>query len=411
MLISRIGLGVCVVLGCLVTLNAQIKFDVKVSDKHLKKVENSKDARSKLSTYKTYYAKDSLKAAKAAWKQYKLENKDSLKAAGTWKEAKRHQKEVLLGKWGVSEKYFVDPSTFGQPKDSLDWALQEFSRHGDYEKVQEYYESYGAYDSAFLDHFKKDSMLLSDSELSNRFAIKKRMKSYLPPELAAESDKKLEDQLLYNELDGYGNLRKVDRSGVKEFFQNVDKEEFSKSQAAILLAKKKYSSVPSLDKKEEGIKRNSLKGSPLKKRLFLNGNVSVQSTSPFIMDVNIQLGYQWTKKLSSGVGILWREQFGGQPNTSPLTGDAHGYSFFTNYDILQGFFLYGEYQAVINKPLFGESSQASSWQYAALLGAGRKFQLGKKISLSVSLLYDFNYKNNELNQRPLVPRLGYSMRF
>ena len=393
-------------------LLAQVKFDVNVSDKHLKKVEKSKDARSKLKSYKDFYSKDSLKAAKKAWKTYRKDHKDSLKAIGKWKEVKAHQREILLGEYKLEDpkEYVVDYTQFEPPKDSVDWALQELSRRGDFEQVQKIYEAYGQYDSSYLEQFHPDSIKLDSTTLIDRFQMKERLESYLPPELAQESDLKIEQQMMHGELDQFGQIQKIDRSGVADFFKNVSPEEFTKSQLSLKTAKAKYSTIPDLSKEEEGIKRNSLKGTPLKNRLFLNGNIAVQSTDPVIFDMNIQIGYQWTKSLSSGVGLLLREQINNRDSTS-LTGDAHGFSSFTSYDIAKGFFLYGEYQLVKNKSLFQESAVPSSWQHAVLLGAGRKFNISKKITLSVSLLYDLNYKNNTLNQRPLIPRIGYNVKF
>ena len=390
---------------------AQVTFDAKVSDKHLKKVEKSKDARSKLESYKKFYSKDSLKAAKQAWRDYKKANKDSLKAIGKWKEVKAHQKEILLGKYNLDKKeYKVDDSLFEAPEDSLDWAMQELARNGDFKAVQNVYEAYGQYDSAYLDQFKLDSMQLDSGMLIDRFATKERLESYLPPELKEQSDLKIEQQMMHGELDQFGQIQQIDRSGVKEFFRNVSPEEFAKSQVEMQVAKEKYSKLPDLSREEEGIKRNSLEGTPIKDRLFLNGNVAIQSTSPVVLDINIQLGYQWTKKLSSGVGMLLREQFTDRDSTS-ITGDAYGFSAFTSYDLFKGFFLYGEYQRVNNRSLFSESNAPTVWQTATLLGAGRKFTIAKKVSLSILLLFDLNYKNNDLNQRPLVPRIGYQVDF
>ncbi|MEQ9468193.1 MAG: hypothetical protein RLN88_12320, partial [Ekhidna sp.] len=143
---------------------------------------------------------------------------------------------------------------------------------------------------------------------------------------------------------------------------------------------------------------------------FLNGNVTIQSTDPVILDSNIQLGYRWNKSFSTGMGLLLREQLNDR-DSAALTGDAHGFSLFANYDILKGFFLYTEYQLVKNKSLFQESSVPAYWQYAALAGVGRRFSISAKVSLSISLLYDFNYKNNDLNSRPLTPRVGYQVSF
>ncbi|MEQ9468201.1 MAG: hypothetical protein RLN88_12360, partial [Ekhidna sp.] len=236
---------------------AQIKFDVKVSDKHLKKVEQSKDARSKLRAYKEAYRKDSIKAAKAAWKEYKRDNKDSLKAAGRWKDVKAHQKELILGKYQLQKPkdLFVDQSAFKPPKDSTDWALQELSRRGDFEQVQRVYEAYGQYDSSYLDRFHPDSTLLDSATLASRFDMKNRLESYLPEELRQESDHKISEQMKYGMMDEYGNIQKIDRSGVGEFFKNISPEEFTKSQLSLQASKKKYSSLPDLSNEDEGVKR------------------------------------------------------------------------------------------------------------------------------------------------------------
>ncbi|MEO9484859.1 MAG: hypothetical protein ABJG47_15475 [Ekhidna sp.] len=403
----------CLFLAVLhVELTAQIKFDVNVSDKHLKKLENSTDAKSKLKSYKEFYRKDSIKAAKLAWKEYKKTNKDSLKSIGKWKEVKAHKKELLLGKYKLEnpKKYFVDYSKFIDPRDSTDWAIQQLARNEDFIQVQKIYEVYGQYDSAYLEQFHPDSVKLDSATLASRFDMKKRLESYLPPELSKESDFKISEQMKHGAVDEYGQIMKIDRSGVSDFFKKISPEEFTKSQVALKEAKRKYSTIPDLSREEEGIKRQSLKGKPLKDRLFLNGNVTIQSTTPVILDSNIQLGYRWNKSLSTGAGLIIREQLSNRDSTS-LTGDAHGISLFANYDIMKGFFLYGEYQIVKNKSLFQESSKIASWQYAALMGAGRRFVISRNVSLSISLLYDFNYKKNKLNQRPLVPRIGYNISF
>lgn len=387
--------------------HAQINFDVKVSDKHLQKVEKSKSVREKLEDYQAFYAKDSIKSAKKAWSTYKKQHKDSLKRAGKWKEVKHHKEAFISGKWKlIKDTLQVDTTLFEPPRDSMDWALQELAKQGEYQKLQEIYEAYGQYDSSYLNKFQPDSMKLDSSLIADRFDLKKRMESYLPPEMAQESNAKIEDQLTHGALDEYGQIQQVDRSGVTEFFKKIPSEEFVKSQLSLKAAKEKYSTVPNLEKKEEGIKRNSLKGSPLKDRFFLNGNIAVQSTDPIIIDANFQIGYRWNKSLSSGVGLLVREQINNTDSTS-LTGDAHGFSFFANYDIIKDFFIYGEYQAVKNKSLFRETTAASNWQYATLLGIGRKFRISAKVGINIMLLYDFNYKNNSLNSRPLMPRVGY----
>lgn len=390
--------------------SAQIKLNVKVSDRNLGKVEKQKDPREKLKKYKKYYSKDSVKAAKVAWKDYRKLNKDSLKTEGIWKEAKENKGKILNGRWDTYTKnrsFKLDSMSFPPPKDSLDWALRELAIQGEFEQIQGFYKQYGQYDSAYLDQFKMDSLQFDSLELAKRFYVKQRVKSYLPEELAQEADIDVANQMKVGTIDQFGAVQKIDKSGVKDFFKNISPEQFAESQLSMQAAKKKFSSLPNLEKEEEGVKRKSLEGSPFKKRIFLGGHITIQATGPLILDSDIRAGYKFNKVFSAGAGLILREQFSSR--ISSLTGDAHGYAFFTSYDLTDTYFLYGEYQAVKNRSLFHESNIPVVWEYAHLLGGGRKFNFSSKFSGSLSLLYDFNFKNNDLNSRPLVVRFGYKI--
>lgn len=61
-------------------------------------------------------------------------------------------------------------------------------------------------------------------------------------------------------------------------------------------AREKNAVLPDLIEGEEEIKRNSLKSTPMKPLLFLNGNVALQFTDPNIVGASQLLGYQWTKQ-------------------------------------------------------------------------------------------------------------------
>ncbi|MEP1095644.1 MAG: hypothetical protein ABJG78_11075 [Cyclobacteriaceae bacterium] len=390
-------------------VQSQIKFNVKVSDRNLGKVEKQKDPREKLKSYKKFYSKDSLKAAKIAWKDYRRLNKDSLKREGVWKEAKANKGKILNGRWDTytNRSFKLDSLSLPPPKDSLDWALRELAIQGEFEQIQDFYREYAQYDSAYLDQFKMDSLQFDSLELARRFDAKQQVRSYLPEELAQETDADVANQMKAGTIDEFGVIQKIDKSGVKDFFKNVSPEQFAESQLSMKAAKTKFSSLSDLEKEEEGIKRNSLEGSPFKKRLFLGGHITIQATSPLILDSDIRVGYKFNKKFSAGAGLILREQF--SDRTTSLTGDAHGYSLFTSYDLTETYFLYGEYQAVKNRSLFQESNDPINWEYAYLLGTGRKFRFSSKLSGSLSLLYDFNFKNNDLNSRPLVVRFGYQI--
>ncbi|WP_424964143.1 hypothetical protein [Ekhidna sp.] len=200
------------------------------------------------------------------------------------------------------------------------------------------------------------------------------------------------------------NLVKPDKA--RELFKKVDPEQFQDAQADIQKMKKKYSELPDTRYPEEGTKRNSLEDIPFKQRLYFGGNISLQSTDPLILSTNLQLGYWINKKWLAGVGLTLREQFTAEDSTSLTTGDGHGYSLFTRYDIPKGFFTWAESEWQIDKSLFGNEQPASKgWQRAHLLGIGREFKIGIVQMMSM-IMYDFNYQNNDLNSRPWVFRLG-----
>ena len=159
---------------------------------------------------------------------------------------------------------------------------------------------------------------------------------------------------------------------------------------------------------EEGRKRNSLEDLPFKKRLYLGGTINATSTDPLIMDINLQLGYWLNKKWLAGVGLVVREQFNQRDSVS-LTGDAHGFSLFMRYDILKQFYAWGESQFQVNKSIINaEDSTPSKWERANLLGIGREFMIGP-VRMNSLIMYDFNYQNNDLNNRPWVFRLGVQL--
>lgn len=199
------------------------------------------------------------------------------------------------------------------------------------------------------------------------------------------------------------NLVKPEQA--RKLFKKIDPEQFQEAQADIQKLKKKYSKLPDTRYPEEGTKRNSLENAPFKNRIYFGGNLSLQSTDPVIINTNLQLGYWINKKWLGGVGITLREQFNND-TTSVLTGDGYGYSFFTRYDIPKGFFAWGEVERQLNKSFFtSEGPINAQWQSAYMLGVGREFKLGFVQMMSM-ILYDFNYKSNDLNRRPLVFKLG-----
>ncbi|WP_420575240.1 hypothetical protein [Ekhidna sp.] len=252
-----------------------------------------------------------------------------------------------------------------------------------------------------------DSIALAEATA----VLEAEARKFMPDEMGNAEDPLTQ---LSNPAEGLNPLQKptkpnpnlVKPDAARELFKKVDPEQFQEAQADIQKLKKKYSELPDTRYPEEGTKRNSLENVPFKKRLYFGGNISLQSTDPLILSTNLQLGYWINKKWLAGTGITLREQFTAEDTTSLTTGDGHGYSVFTRYDIPKGFFAWAELGWQIDKSLFGsEQGESKGWQKAYLLGVGREFKIGIVQMMSM-IMYDFNYQNNDLNPSPWVFRIG-----
>lgn len=379
--ILLIFFGVCQVSG-------QVSFKVNLSEKHLSKVERTKDVSKKLKRYKKLMSKEEKRARR--------EYADSLK-------------RVAGDKVPYDSALVVShlPDSSGRA-DSIAWALNTLAQYHEYDELQSCLENMDSVQIAEL----------AEMELTPH--AEQMARDYLPKDMGASSggveslrDSHLE-ALPFDPEAGPQELLPFDpkaspREQVESLQENLKGQELGKLQMKLSKLKGKYVSMPDLSNPDSGIKRNSLKGKPLKDRLYLGGNVVVQSTDPFVLDSDIQLGYKFNKDLVAGTGIRWRETFRKTDSLSLLSKDAHGYSLFIRQDLVKGIFVYAEYGAIRNMALFGDHQVKTAWGYEYLAGIGRKFSIAKFLELNILFLYDFNHRNNTTHLRPFVMRVGYGI--
>jgi len=258
---------------------------------------------------------------------------------------------------------------------------------------------YGMYGTMMETYAGRRGIPTDSSSLAGQLAIEDRVKSFLPEGLQEEQS----FGSFQNQFTGGDEIDKDNPTSL--FAEHLSPEQMQTATTAMTMLKKGYISVPNSNDLSSAKKRNSLEGAPFRRRIYLGGNVALQSIKPAILDVDIQVGYKFNRDFFTGVGFIIREQFSDQP--SALVGDAYGHSVFVNHELPFGIFAYTEFQNMQNQSLFQENRVETEWQQSFMMGIGKELPLTKSVNLTAMILYDLNFKNNDLNPRPLVVRFGY----
>lgn len=390
---------------------AQVKVGATPTGKHARVLNTAKASKEEIKERKEQ-AKQIQEQVKAREKYKRRFDKEKIKYQ------KRLRKDSLGQQWKV-DSLAVDWGWSIQ--DSLRIAEEVWEKSKIPDEYREFVSKPPVFNRDSLS-FELDSTAVANNRNRGEELLENKAKEYLPGELGQEGQDPL-TSLPSNPVDGLENpgletpsVKKPSKPNpnlvkpevARDLFKKIDPEQFQKVQQDITKLKKKYSSLPDTRFPEEGRKRNSLEDLPFKKRVYLGGQINLASTDPLILDANIQIGYWINKKWLAGTGLIVREQFNDRDSTS-LTKNSHGYSFFTRYDIKKGFFLWGESQRQVNRSLLNnESNLPVKWQEAYLLGVGREFKIGP-VRMNSLVMYDFNYQSNTLNNRPWVVRLGFQL--
>ena len=172
--------------------------------------------------------------------------------------------------------------------------------------------------------------------------------------------------------------------------------------------KKKYSMVQG----DTQQKRSSLQGTPLGKRLVYGGSMQLQRTPSLSIDLAPQLAYQFNKRISSGVGVVYRlaPEGGFKKFKQQLTGNSaiYGGRLYGEYEVLRSLLLHAEYEQLSQRiATTGEDFTGRRWQTSLLAGVGKTYQIAGKWQGSVLLLYNFRHRQQDIYTRPWVVRFGF----
>jgi hypothetical protein len=134
---------------------------------------------------------------------------------------------------------------------------------------------------------------------------------------------------------------------------------------------------------------------------------------PATADVALQLAYRFSEKGTLGIGTSYKLGFGTGLNDIRFTAQGLGLRSFADFRLKGDFFINGGFEQNRFQPgnavLLPQQGNRAFWASSALLGISKKFNVGKRLRASATLLYDFLYRQTP-GAQPIKYRMGYFFR-
>ncbi len=131
--------------------------------------------------------------------------------------------------------------------------------------------------------------------------------------LTGEAQKAAELQAQHQAMIQKYRDKKLLQEEIKRKLQNVATEkvnhlspQFKEAQQNIATAKKKYEEVASLKSDLPKRRTNSMRGKPFYQRLLPGATLQVYNNDKVIIDGGLQIGYRFTRRLTGGLGGVYR---------------------------------------------------------------------------------------------------------
>lgn len=195
--------------------------------------------------------------------------------------------------------------------------------------------------------------------------------------------------------------QKMVAHGKKYIMEHAEK--IQQVQSKMTKVKEKYSSVMDSKDMSTAMKRTSLKGAPLTKRLVLGGNFNVGKLNPVTIDLSPVLGYKFNKRFESGITGVYRAQVQGHRNNiNAADNKVYGYSVFVSHMLFRNFFGYLEGERM-NTVKQETEVHTSEWDQSLLIGIGRKVKVARWLELQGLVLFNALHDNQDgMYNNPVV---------
>lgn len=407
------------------------KLNITLSPEHQQKISQAKSGHRQMLRFYKYYKKDSAKQAKARDKKYKKEF-DS-----TWRtERKREKLANRLAKRGIVVPALPEHDTL--QNQLTHWhammrdttlsdsaravakekvkvlALERAKRHPNYQHLQERYQLYGdsvdwkqlssqvpgidtlkgVFDSSPQELFKQ-SEKLAEQNLS-KFGGKA---GALGGNMKQLNDLKDMPGQYKGKFDSYTDKDKLKTDGKQKVIDQAT-DQFAKNpetlmagQAKVSKLLSKYRMFSDSNDLSDAQKHSSMEGKTFFERLVIGGNFNVVSVKPVSLDLSPELGFRFSSKLFTGIGMNYRYTLGDTIRHSWYVSPRNtGFKVFMNYDIARNFYAYGEWNITGVSVGKGEVAQ-KQWINNYFLGIGRKFLIHPKVYMTATAVYNLNAKH------------------
>ena len=205
--------------------------------------------------------------------------------------------------------------------------------------------------------------------------------------------------------------QKAKEKAVDFLAQHQDK--ISGVQKKIGKLKRVYSKVENSNDMSTAIKRNSLKGKPLKDRLFIGGDFQVINLDPFSLDFSPSLGYMFNKNFIMGLGGTYRHTFGEfESRQTAIPENQYAVNAFIRHDVIKGFFAFATYeQSNRELPDLASDESGSAWIPGFMAGVGKAISVHPRIDTSIMLLYNFLHESGQSPYRsPWIFKTGFQLK-
>ena len=147
-------------------------------------------------------------------------------------------------------------------------------------------------------------------------------------------------------------------------------------------------------------------------KIYIGGNLGLQFGTYTVVDLEPQIGYRITDRLTSGIGITYIYSKYTDPTYNyTFKTNIYGGSLFTRFLVYESLFAQVEYEQLSLEAFdYFQQKATRIWVPAFFVGGGYRQQIGERSSFQFLILYDIIQDRNSPFINPVI-RVGFGFGF